>query len=173
MLIAILLFDNQVSWLIFCAYTILWEKFLSLIFLSDFIAFSYAWLLLFQVKSLVFCHIAYVAPSPTSCSYILLVKCSYILSCQHKKPSKHFLKLLQRNKLLFMSSFCPLLVVVRPSEVYYQKLSPLLKEAGASVSNRKTWPKEALKTVMTELIKETPANLLSRYETAVYIYIYI
>uniref|UniRef100_A0A6A7FPI8 non-specific serine/threonine protein kinase n=2 Tax=Hirondellea gigas TaxID=1518452 RepID=A0A6A7FPI8_9CRUS len=56
----------------------------------------------------------------------------------------------------------PVPPVTRPSELYYQKLSPRLKAAGVSINNRKEWPKEILKAVMQELIDETPSDLLAR-----------
>lgn len=52
--------------------------------------------------------------------------------------------------------------VLRPSELFYNKLTPLLKEAGISTENRKEWPVSVLKQVLKELSKETPNDLLSR-----------
>lgn len=52
--------------------------------------------------------------------------------------------------------------VPRPSELYYSKLTPKLREAGVSLDNRKEWPLGILRDVLKDLIKETPSNLLSR-----------
>lgn len=52
--------------------------------------------------------------------------------------------------------------VLRPSELFYNKLNPLLKEAGISTDNRKEWPVSILKQVLQELSAETPRDLLWR-----------
>ncbi|XP_041987435.1 serine/threonine-protein kinase SMG1 [Aricia agestis] len=52
--------------------------------------------------------------------------------------------------------------VLRPSELFYNKLNPLLKEAGISTENRKEWPVSILKQVLEELSAETPKDLLWR-----------
>lgn len=52
--------------------------------------------------------------------------------------------------------------VLRPSELFYNKLNPLLKEAGVSTENRKEWPVSILKRVLQELSAETPNDLLAR-----------
>nr|NVI76419.1 no-on-and-no-off transient C [Cucujiformia] len=53
--------------------------------------------------------------------------------------------------------------VPRPSELFYNKLNPLLKEAGVkNIENRKEWPLSVLKQVLTELMAETPPDLLSK-----------
>ncbi|CAH0398945.1 unnamed protein product [Chilo suppressalis] len=52
--------------------------------------------------------------------------------------------------------------VLRPSELFYNKLNPLLKEAGISTENRKEWPVAILKQVLQELSAETPRDLLWR-----------
>lgn len=52
--------------------------------------------------------------------------------------------------------------VLRPSELFYNKLNPLLKEAGISTENRKEWPVSILKQVLQELTAETPRDLLAR-----------
>ncbi|CAH1638475.1 unnamed protein product [Spodoptera littoralis] len=52
--------------------------------------------------------------------------------------------------------------VLRPSELFYNKLNPLLKEAGVSTENRKEWPVSILKQVLHELSTETPRDLLWR-----------
>lgn len=53
--------------------------------------------------------------------------------------------------------------VSRPSELFYSKLNPLLQEHGVkNMDNRKEWPLVALKQVLTELMAETPSNLLAK-----------
>ncbi|XP_044735996.1 serine/threonine-protein kinase SMG1 isoform X2 [Chrysoperla carnea] len=53
--------------------------------------------------------------------------------------------------------------VLRPSELFYNKLNPLLKEHGVkNIDNRKEWPVSVLKQVLTELMAETPDDLLAR-----------
>lgn len=52
--------------------------------------------------------------------------------------------------------------VPRPSELYYSKLTPRLREASISLDNRKEWPLGIMRDVLKELIRETPSNLLSR-----------
>uniref|UniRef100_A0A0P4WEM1 non-specific serine/threonine protein kinase n=1 Tax=Scylla olivacea TaxID=85551 RepID=A0A0P4WEM1_SCYOL len=52
--------------------------------------------------------------------------------------------------------------VPRPSELYYGKLTPRLREAGVSLDNRKEWPLGIMRDVLKDLIRETPSNLLSR-----------
>lgn len=53
--------------------------------------------------------------------------------------------------------------VLRPSELFYNKLNPLLQEHGIkNIENRKEWPLSILKQVLTELMNETPSDLLSR-----------
>lgn len=52
--------------------------------------------------------------------------------------------------------------VLRPSELFYNKLNPLLKEAGISTDFRKEWPVSILKQVLQELSAETPRDLLWR-----------
>lgn len=53
--------------------------------------------------------------------------------------------------------------VTRPSELYYQKLTPLLQQHGMKTTdNRKDWPVQALKQVLKELQEETPRDLLAR-----------
>ncbi|XP_058811557.1 serine/threonine-protein kinase Smg1 [Topomyia yanbarensis] len=54
-------------------------------------------------------------------------------------------------------------VTSRPSELYYQKLTPLLQKHGLKTSdNRKDWPVQALKQVVKELQSETPRDLLAK-----------
>ncbi|CAL4069482.1 unnamed protein product, partial [Meganyctiphanes norvegica] len=52
--------------------------------------------------------------------------------------------------------------VPRPSELYYSKLTPRLREAGISLDKRKEWPVTILRDVHKELVKETPSDLLAR-----------
>ena len=52
--------------------------------------------------------------------------------------------------------------ILRPSEMFYNKLSPLLKERGISLENRKEWPLQILKQVLSELMAETPKDLLAK-----------
>ncbi|CAH0546905.1 unnamed protein product [Brassicogethes aeneus] len=53
--------------------------------------------------------------------------------------------------------------VLRPSELFYNKLNPLLQEHGVkNPENRKEWPLAVLKQVLTELMSETPSDLLSK-----------
>jgi PI-3-kinase-related kinase SMG-1 len=53
--------------------------------------------------------------------------------------------------------------VMRPSELFYSKLTPLLKERGISnLDNRKEWPLPVLRQVLTELMDETPKDLLAK-----------
>ena len=54
--------------------------------------------------------------------------------------------------------------LMRPSELFYNKLSPLLKERGITLENRKEWPLQILKQVLSELMAETPKDLLAKYE---------
>lgn len=57
----------------------------------------------------------------------------------------------------------PSVPVLRPSELFYNKLNPLLKEHGVkNIDNRKEWPLSVLKKVLTELMDETPSDLLAR-----------
>jgi PI-3-kinase-related kinase SMG-1 len=52
--------------------------------------------------------------------------------------------------------------VMRPSELYYSKLTPLLKEHGLKpTDNRKDWPLAVQRQVFEELKNETPRHLLS------------
>ena len=54
--------------------------------------------------------------------------------------------------------------VPRPTEIYYNKISPALKELGLSATahSRKDWPVSLMKSVFHELVEETPADLLAR-----------
>lgn len=51
----------------------------------------------------------------------------------------------------------------KPSDVFYAKLVPLLRENGiTNLDNRKEWPVTVMKQVLRELIDETPGHLLSQ-----------
>lgn len=52
--------------------------------------------------------------------------------------------------------------VKRPSELFYQKLTPKLKEKGVALENRKEWPLPVLREVLQELMSETPSQLLAK-----------
>lgn len=52
--------------------------------------------------------------------------------------------------------------ILRPSELFYSKLTPLLKERNIAVENRKEWPLPVLKQVLAELMAETPNDLLAK-----------
>ena len=52
--------------------------------------------------------------------------------------------------------------ILRPSDLFYNKLTPLLKEHGITVENRKEWPLNILRQVLTELMEETPRDLLAK-----------
>ncbi|KAK4876755.1 hypothetical protein RN001_009261 [Aquatica leii] len=57
----------------------------------------------------------------------------------------------------------PSIGVLRPSELFYNKLNPLLQEHGVkNPENRKEWPLAILKQVLTELMAETPNDLLAK-----------
>uniref|UniRef100_T1J1T4 PI3K/PI4K catalytic domain-containing protein n=1 Tax=Strigamia maritima TaxID=126957 RepID=T1J1T4_STRMM len=52
---------------------------------------------------------------------------------------------------------------MRPSEIYYNKLTPLLKEKGiVNLDVRKDWPISVLRQVLLELMEETPRDLLAK-----------
>uniref|UniRef100_A0A336K3Y9 CSON000458 protein n=2 Tax=Culicoides sonorensis TaxID=179676 RepID=A0A336K3Y9_CULSO len=54
-------------------------------------------------------------------------------------------------------------IVQRPSEMFYEKLNPLLQAKGIKSSDpRKDWPLPILKEVLSELQSETPRDLLSK-----------
>jgi phosphatidylinositol kinase/protein kinase (PI-3 family) len=51
----------------------------------------------------------------------------------------------------------------RPTEQFTTKIASILKSAGLRVTaNRRYWPKEVLKKVYLELVKETPGDLLQK-----------
>ncbi len=51
----------------------------------------------------------------------------------------------------------------KPTERFYSKVYPLLRESGVSnIDNRRSWPSATLKQAMQELLRETPSNILSQ-----------
>ena len=54
--------------------------------------------------------------------------------------------------------------IPRPSELFYNKLTPLLKKDNltSSSENRKDWPLATMKRVLDELMHDTPADLLAK-----------
>ncbi|XP_048758488.2 serine/threonine-protein kinase SMG1-like [Ostrea edulis] len=53
--------------------------------------------------------------------------------------------------------------ILRPSEIFYNKLTPALREKGiTNLENRKEWPLSVLRSVLQELMVETPGDLLAR-----------
>ncbi|KAL4241086.1 Serine/threonine-protein kinase smg1 [Mactra antiquata] len=53
--------------------------------------------------------------------------------------------------------------IPRPSEVYYNKLNPLLRERGIKdAESRKDWPLSVQRKVLEELMSETPRDLLAK-----------
>ena len=53
--------------------------------------------------------------------------------------------------------------IPRPSELFYSKLTPLLKKDNLVPSdNRKEWPLTTMRRVLDELTHETPADLLAK-----------
>ena len=54
--------------------------------------------------------------------------------------------------------------VLKPNELFYSKIIPLLKEKGLSEqAPRKDWPHAIQLRVLKELMAETPADLLAKY----------
>lgn len=58
--------------------------------------------------------------------------------------------------------------IPRPSEIFYNKLTPILKDLykdkldQVDLMNRKLWPTNILIQVLNELLRETPKDLLAR-----------
>ncbi|CAK8695398.1 unnamed protein product [Clavelina lepadiformis] len=54
--------------------------------------------------------------------------------------------------------------IMRPSDLYYSKLNPAMKKAGIDIErlSRKDWPTDVLRSVLNELLTETPDDLLQR-----------
>ncbi|CAB3374703.1 Hypothetical predicted protein [Cloeon dipterum] len=53
-------------------------------------------------------------------------------------------------------------LVPRPSELFYNKLQPLLAEHNVPLENRKEWPHAVLRQVLLALMNETPSDLLAK-----------
>lgn len=65
----------------------------------------------------------------------------------------------RESSMVNKSSNC---TILRPSDLFYSKLTPLLKERGITLDNRKEWPLQVLKQVLSELMAETPKDLLAK-----------
>jgi PI-3-kinase-related kinase SMG-1 len=53
--------------------------------------------------------------------------------------------------------------VLKPNELFYSKILPLLKEKGMSEQTpRKDWPHQIQLRVLKELMGETPSDLLAK-----------
>ncbi len=53
--------------------------------------------------------------------------------------------------------------VLKPNELFYSKIMPLLKEKGmAEQTARKDWPPQIQLRVLKELMAETPSDLLEK-----------
>ena len=60
------------------------------------------------------------------------------------------------------------LAVPKPYEVFMAKIVPLLKQRGlrhVAAEDRSEWPADALLTVYQQLIKETPSDLIDKYDS--------
>ncbi|CAG0917221.1 unnamed protein product [Notodromas monacha] len=51
---------------------------------------------------------------------------------------------------------------LRPSDMFFRKLAPLLQEKDIKVENRKNWPLPVLQQVLKQLMSETPKDLFAR-----------
>lgn len=74
-------------------------------------------------------------------------------------PNRTSLKIFshQNKHIVFLDN------VMRPSDLFYAKLTPLLKEHGiTNLDNRKEWPITVLVQVLTALMNETPDDLLAK-----------
>ncbi|KAH9498432.1 Serine/threonine-protein kinase smg1 [Bulinus truncatus] len=71
--------------------------------------------------------------------------------------------LAQTLKPINNSAQPPIPSIPRPSEVFFNKLTPALKEKGIdNVENRKEWPLSVLRKVLDDLMDETPDDLLAK-----------
>ena len=53
---------------------------------------------------------------------------------------------------------------MKPNELFYSKIIPLLKKEGMSEQTpRKDWPHSVQLRVLKELMNETPSDLLAKY----------
>eukprot|EP00795_Rhopilema_esculentum_P008911 gene8911-16536_t len=79
---------------------------------------------------------------------------------QRDAATQNIAKVSQAEKTAHIVPTAPL----RPSELFYNKISPLLKEKGIhdSANSRKDWPLAILKKVYHELSDETPCDLLAK-----------
>ncbi|KAB0796118.1 hypothetical protein PPYR_10179 [Photinus pyralis] len=78
---------------------------------------------------------------------------------QQREGAKSNIKVGQSQR----SNSNPNVGVLRPSELFYNKLNPLLQEHGVkNPESRKEWPLAILKQVLTELMAETPNDLLAK-----------
>ena len=60
------------------------------------------------------------------------------------------------------------ITVLKPNELFYSKILPLLKEKGMNEQTpRKDWPLNIQLRVLRELLDETPNTLLAKYESCV------
>nr|CAB3266393.1 serine/threonine-protein kinase SMG1 [Phallusia mammillata] len=62
------------------------------------------------------------------------------------------------------TSVPPNIQIMRPSDLYYSKLNPAMKKAGVDMdrTSRKDWPIDVLRSVLNELLTETPDDLLQK-----------
>ena len=64
------------------------------------------------------------------------------------------------------------LQVMKPNELFYSKIIPLLKENGLSEQTpRKEWPHQIQLRVLKELMSETPSDLLAKYVAGMKFYV--
>ena len=86
---------------------------------------------------------------PSSCTYTLRAYIIFVCSKAGSQPTAQM----------------PV-QVLKPNELFYSKIIPLLKEKGMSEQTpRKDWPHAVQFKVLTDLMKETPRDLLSKYVT--------
>ena len=68
----------------------------------------------------------------------------------------------QRQQQLDPKSAAAAAAFQKPTEAFYNKLYPMLRDKGIAIENRRSWPISVMRQVMQELIGETPDNLLSQ-----------
>lgn len=77
---------------------------------------------------------------------------------QKRESAAHVLLSNDKPNEAYMQS-----LMQKPTETFTTKVASVLKSAGLRVTaNRKHWPKEILKKVYLELVKETPGDLLEK-----------
>lgn len=77
---------------------------------------------------------------------------------QKRESTAHMLLSNDKPNEAYMQS-----LLQRPTEQFTAKVASILKSAGLRVTaNRRYWPKEVLKKVYLELVKETPGDLLQK-----------